>query len=89
MQGDVFGLRATLVEVREFVRRGAACLHFLAVLSGNAGHASLLGWLRKHGAVGEGPGRKAPLLGLVQKRQQSLWETKAENQLSITQTVSG
>lgn len=37
----------------------------------------------------KGPGRKAPLLGLVQKRQQSLWETKAENQLSIPQTVSG
>lgn len=47
MQGDVFRLRATSMEVIEFVRRGSACLHFLAVLSGNPGH-SLLGLLRTH-----------------------------------------
>ena len=39
MQGDVFGLRATFMEVTEFVRKGSACLHFLAVLSGNPGTA--------------------------------------------------
>lgn len=35
------------MEVTELVRRGSACLHFLAVLSGNPGH-SLMGLLRMH-----------------------------------------
>lgn len=56
MQGDVFRLRAALVEVREFVRR-LCPLHLWAVLSRNPGD-SLLGLLGMHTHVGRsGPGQ--------------------------------
>lgn len=58
MQGDVFRLRATFVEVTEFVKGGPACLHFLAVLSGNPGH-SLLGLLKMH-VVGRSGSKGVP-----------------------------
>lgn len=75
MQGDVFGLRATFMEVTEFVRGGSAYFYFLAVLSRNLGH-SLLGLLRMHIVERGGSGAKALLLGLTQKCQKSPWEPR-------------
>lgn len=40
------------MEVTEFVRRRSACLHFLAVLSGNSDH-SLQGLLRMHALLAD------------------------------------
>lgn len=49
MQGDVFGLRATFMEVTEFVRRGSACLtswlSFLGTLGLLRVHGLLADWL--------------------------------------------